>query len=337
MDLISDRNAPTSLVLDRLDLDRLPAGETSKVWIELVHDGLGRPIRVPLLVSKGRTPGPVFGLTAAMHGNELNGVPVLHSLFDWLEARRIRGTVVGVIVVNVPGLLMFQREFIDGEDLNRMMPGSPTGNISNVYAHRFLDRIVRNFDFLADLHTASFGRVNSLYVRADMTHEMASRMAYLQRPQIVVHSPASDSTLRGCAMEMGIPAITVEIGDPQRYKPEFIKRSVLGLRAVLSEVGVIPKTKLALGAEPIICERSEWIYTDHGGLLQVLPQVTQRVQAGELLARLTDVFGAVSREYYADSSGVVVGASTNPVAQTGARIVHLGYEAQPGRFKIRSS
>jgi len=322
-------------VLEALDIESLPVGRTSQVLVELVHDGLGRPIRVPMFVARGRLPGPTFGLTAAVHGNELTDVPVMHQVFDWLDPKKLKGTVVGVIVVNVPGLLMFQREFIDGSDLNRSMPGRANGNISQVYAHRFLDRIVRCFDFLADLHTASFGRANSLYVRADMTHPVAAKMAYLQRPQIIVHSPAADGTLRGTAMTMNIPAITVEIGDPQLFKQELIRRSVLGIRAMLSELGMLTKTKIALGADPVVCDRSSWVYTDHGGLLQVLPKITERVQANDVVARLTNVFGELTREYRAPEAGVVVGLSTNPVSQTGARIVHLGRVVDPAELSFQ--
>lgn len=318
-------------MLKALDIESLPKGETSRALIELVHDGLGRPIRVPVFVARGKQPGPVFGLTAAVHGNELNGVPVLHQLFQWLDPKRIRGTVVGVIVVNVPGLLMFQREFIDGHDLNRSMPGKANGNISDVYVHRFLERIVGRFEYLADLHTASFGRANSLYVRADMTHAVSAQMAYLQRPQIIVHSPAADGTLRGTAMTMNIPSITVEIGDPQLFKQELIRRAVMGIRAMLSELGMMGRTKIALGPDPVVCDRSGWTYTDHGGLLQVLPKVTDMVQADEVVARLSDVFGVVTREYRAPHAGVVVGVSTNPVSQTGARIIHLGRLVDPAQ------
>ncbi len=326
------------LLLSALQLSMLPSGQISRALVELAHDGMARPIRVPIVVAKGRSEGPVFGLTAAVHGNELNGLPVLHQLFDWIEPKKLKGTIVGVLAVNVPGILMFQREFIDGTDLNRIMPGKADGNISEVYAHRFVDRIVKHFDYLIDLHTASFGRVNSLYVRADMKQEKTSRMAYLQRPQIIVHNEASDRTLRGTTMELKIPSITVEIGDPQRFKPEFIKRSVMGIRAVLGEFGLLPKTKISLGQEPVICDRSKWIYTDHGGLLTVFPQVAERVETDQVLARLTNVFGDLLEEYRAPEDGIVVGRSVNPIAQTGARIVQLGHvaDATSAQFKLRS-
>ena len=312
-----------------LDLDALPPNTLSRVLVELVKDGLGRPIRVPVLVAKGRHPGPVFGLTAAVHGNELNGIPVLHRLFNWIEPKKLRGTIVGVMVVNVPGVLMFQREFIDGTDINRIMPGSPDGNISQSYSHRFIHRIVNRFDYLVDLHTASFGRQNSLYVRADLKNDVTAMMAYLQRPQIIVHNPASDTTLRGTAMDLGISSITVEIGDPQLFKPEFIRRALLGIRAVLSHVGMIGKTKMHPGPEPVVCDHSRWIYTDTGGLMTVVPDVGQRIAKGDEIARISNVFGDIVARYEAPEAGIVVGRSVNPVAQTGARIIHLGRIVTP--------
>ena len=312
-----------------LDLDSLPTGRVTRLWVRISSDALGRPIRVPMLVARGKKPGPVFGLTSALHGNEINGIPVLHRLFDRLDVSKLKGTIAGVIVVNVPGLLQHQRAFSDGTDLNHVMPGHPKGNDGQVYANRFVERIVRHFDMLIDLHTASFGRVNSLYVRADMSNEQTARMAVLQRPQIVLHNPPADTTLRGAAEELGIPAVTVEVGDPQRFQGEFIRRSLAGIRAVLIDNHMVPKRKLNTGTSPLICARSQWSFTGHGGLLEVFPKLTQMVSRGEPVARLTNIFGDVIEEYLADRDGVVIGKSTNPIGQTGARIIHLGEIAKP--------
>jgi predicted deacylase len=316
-----------SKVASELRLDDLEPGFVHRIEVDLVHDALGRPMRLPVLVARGVRPGPVLGLTAALHGNELNGISVVHQLFENLDPRRLRGTVVAVAVVNVPGFLSQQREFNDGTDLNHIMPGAPNGNAPGVYAHRVLDRIVRHVTLLIDLHTASAGRVNSLYVRADMTQLDTARMAYLQRPQIIVHNPASDRTLRGAAMERGIPAITVEIGNPQRFQRTFIRSAVSGIRAVMAERGMVKRRPLAPRPEPVLCSHSYWVYTDHGGVLDVLPEVTTRVERGEVVARLVDIFGDLTHEYRVQEPGIVVGKSVNPVASTGARVLHLGIVA----------
>jgi hypothetical protein len=307
-----------------LVIEEFPRAEVSRLYVDLVANGLAQDILLPVLVARGRHEGPVFGLTAAVHGNELNGIRVIHDLMHKLDPKQLNGTVVAVVAVNVPGLHRHQREFVDGTDLNHIFPGRKDGNVAEAYAHRILDRIVNRFDYLVDLHTASFGRVNSVYVRADMTHVATATMAYLQRPQIIVHNPPSDYTLRGAAMDLGIPSITLEIGDPQTFQPGYVRSSRIGLRAVLAAAGMLPRRPVAEGAEPVLCERSGWMYTDRGGLLEVLPNATDLVNKGQRVAVLRNAFGDVIREYHAPEDGIVIGKSVNPVGQTGARILHLG-------------
>jgi len=322
--------------MSHLDLEAIPPRQTARVHIDLVSDGLGHSVQVPILVARGRKPGPVVGVTAAVHGNELNGIPVIHHLFAALEGKPLRGTVVGVVAANVPGLHAQQREYIDGTDLNDIFPGRPNGNVSQIYAHRLLDRVIGRFDYLLDLHTASFGRINSLYVRADMRHPKTARMAYLQKPQIILHNPASDGTLRGAAMELGIPAITLEIADPHRFQPKYIRPAVTGVLSVLAELGIVKRRPARPGPPPILCERSYWMYTDRGGLLEVLPELAHPIEAGQVIARVRDAFGDVRTEYHAPDSGVVIGKSTNPVGRTGARILHLGIPAtSPAELGLR--
>ena len=317
-------SSPLPPAVDHLDLDTMPAGTISRRRLNMVADGLGRPVRMPLLIARGVKPGPVLGITAAVHGNELNGIPVVHALLKGLNLQRLAGTVLAVPAVNVPGLLEQQREFNDDRDLNHLFPGRADGTGAQVWAWRFLDRVVRRVDYLVDLHTASFGRVNSLYVRADMSDPVVANMARLQQPQIIVHNPPADGTLRGAAAALEIPAITVELKDPHRFQVGVIKKSVLGIRRLMASLGMIAPSKLPSLAPPALCQSSYWIYTPVGGLLSVLPEVTDRVAAGEVVARVRDVYGDLVLEHRAPEDGIVIGKSVNPVAQTGARVLHLG-------------
>ena len=78
--------------------------------------------------------------------------------------------------------------------------------------------------------------MNSLYVRADMTDPRANRLARLQNPQIIVHNTGPDGSLRGAAMALGKPAITVEIGNPQSFHASFIEKAYVGLENTLVSV-----------------------------------------------------------------------------------------------------
>ena len=241
---------------------------------------------------------------------------------------------MGVPVVSVYAFAAATRTFFEGFDLNRIMPGKADGNVGQVYAHRILERLIKHFNYLVDVHTASFGRVNSLYVRADLRHATSRRMAVLQSPEIIVHNEAKDGTLRDAAMEMGIAAITVEVGDPLRFQRRMIKDSLHGLRAILHEFGLLdtaPKTSDE--DEPtIVCSSSAWIHASAGGLLEVLPDTAETVEEGQTIARLSNPFGDVVETYRAPHSGVVVGKSTNPVCRTGSRVLHLGVPTDASTF-----
>jgi uncharacterized protein len=319
---------PDAQRVDQLDVAALPKGRVSRLELALVHDELGFPLHLPLLVARGAGDGPVFGITCAVHGDEINGLAVVHRLVEGLELTTLRGTIVAVMVVNVPGYRLSSRTLPGGADLNLLMPGRPDGNSAHVYAHRFVNAVVSHLEYLVDLHTASRGRANSLYVRADMADATTAEMARLQRPHIILHNPPSDYTLRGAAAELGVHAITVEIGNPSRIQAKYVERSLRGLEAVLAMAGMVPPRPAPTVAHPVLCHRSSWMYTDAGGLLEVLPRVTERVGKGDVVARLRNVYGDLVREYRAPEAGIVIGKSISPVGPTGARILHLGLVAE---------
>ena len=213
---------------DVLDIDNLPFNTVSKISVTISRSALGA-VDVPVFVYRSRNPGPVIGITSAIHGNEVNGVAVIQKLFASIEQEHSSsaegmiadgcgnlridcGTIVAVPVVNVPGFLASIRCFDDEskQDLNRLMPGKIDGAAPQQYAYHIFNKIVTKFDYLIDLHTASLGRRNSLYVRADMNQPIIAKMAKALKPQVLVHISTGGS-LRGCAQDLGIHAITVEV------------------------------------------------------------------------------------------------------------------------------
>ena len=321
MILQTDNSIP---VLDRLSVKDAPKGAITRYWVRLITDGMGLPIHIPVIVAKGDKDGKVLGLTAAIHGNELNGIPVVQRLFQEIDVKSLRGAIVGVPVANIPSLLRKKRRFIDGADLNHIMPGKPDGNASQVYAWRIVNRIVKEFDYLMDLHTASNGRINSYYIRADMEDEVVRKMALLQNAQIIVHNPPNDGTLRGTADEMDIPAITLEVGNPNTFQKGMIRDGLTGIHNLLGYLGMTNSEVEEIDETTVLCKRSYWIYTDTGGILTVHPSITGHIKKGSLIATLRNIFGDVVKEYYAPEDGIVIGKSVNPINQSGGRILHLG-------------
>ena len=310
------------------DPSAVEKGTMNKYWLHLVSDSFANPISIPLLVAKGMYDGPVVGITAAVHGNELNGIPVIQRLFSDIDVSELRGMIIGVPVVNVPSFMRKKRRFPDGVDLNHIFPGKATGNVSQVYAYRFINRLVKHFDILLDLHTASFGRINSYYIRADMDEPKTAKLAELQNADIIVHNPPSDGTLRGAADALDIPAITLEVGNPNTFQKKLIRSGIEGIHNVLCHMDMIDDEMEVADHETVVCESSYWIYTDRGGILNVQANLKQWLKKDEQMASLRDIFGEKIKDFYAQEAGIVIGKSINPVNQTGGRILHLGIKRQ---------
>ncbi|KAG0166680.1 hypothetical protein DFQ30_006898 [Apophysomyces sp. BC1015] len=328
-----DTDVPPPVVRDRLVVDDFPHHSISTAWIKMVKHGLSEWVRLPVIVCRGSEDGPVVGITAAVHGNELNGVPCIHRVVSEIDVKKLHGTVVAVPCVNVSGYLKFTREYADGRDLNRLFPGREDGFASQVYCYQLMNKIISQFNYLIDLHTASFGRVNSYYVRADMNDPMSAIMAHLQQPQIVLHNSGQDGTLRSAASARGIKAITVEIGNPQLFQTQYVQWSYVGVMRILDHLDMFSLEtsngngeQVPLPGPPttILCSKGFWIYTKTGGVLEVYPAVNTSIRKGDLVARIKNIFGNVVDEYFAPCGGIVIGRSSNPVAMSGDRIIHLG-------------
>ncbi len=309
-----------------LKLSRLENGKVHRILVGLSDNPLGVSWKVPLIILKGEHAGPVVGITAALHGNELNGISTIFKLVKSIDVKKLKGTLILVPISNVPGYLMNQRFFSDNVDLNRIMPGAPEGAASRIYAYQFTRKIVSKFDYLLDLHTASHGRVNSLYIRADLVNEKTRTLAYLQNPQIIVSKYDEEGTLRSWANEQGIAAITVEIGNPNAFQPELVDETLDGILNTLRYLKMIRGKVKDMIDDAFICDHSYWIYSKTGGIIDVVVELAEKVSAGQVIAYVYDVFGQVKETIYADKSGIVIGKNVRPNCDAGTRVLHLGVD-----------
>lgn len=321
------------ITIDKLDLDKIPNGTIQKYWLAFMNNGLGQQLTVPILVAKGAEPGPVLGLVAAIHGNELNGIPVIQQVFDQIDPTTLQGTIVGVPGVNVVSIDRDRRRFVDEEDLNRNFPGKESGNRSQQYVWKIANLILPHFDYLVDMHTASFGRENSLYVRAHLANDTIAQMAHWQDCDIILNSKGTPSagsglamlrTFRAEAMLQGIPAITIEYGNPQVYQSDMIARGVNGIKHLSNGLKMTSFKDVRNFESPVLCKKSYWIYLKGGGLLEIPVALKEKVKKGDLIGVVRNPFGDIIRSYFAPEDGIIIGKSSNPVNMDGGRIVHLG-------------
>ncbi len=316
---------------DELALEEIRPNTKKKIWLKMIENGMSQPINIPVIIIKGDVQEPVLGLIAAIHGNELNGIKVIQELTKDINENEFKGTLVAIPGINGISITQHRRRYIDEEDLNRNFPGKEQGNRSQQYVWQINHKILSELDYLVDMHTASFGRENSLYVRAKLDEEEIAQMARLQDADIVLNSSGLPSagkqtrvrTMRAEAMLKGIPSITVEYGNPQVYQTDIIKRGVKGIKNLMRWLKMIEGRTEKVN-EVTYCKKSYWIYVREGGYLEILVNLNQKIKKGDLIAIMRNPFGDILNEYRCPEDGIVIGKSSNPINMNGGRILHLG-------------
>jgi predicted deacylase len=307
------------------DGGRVAPGETRHFRYSVSQTYLGDPVRIPVTVVNGTDPGPTVFLSAASHGDELNGVEVVREVAAREQPAR-NGTLVCLPVLNVPGFL-FQERYLPvyDRDLNRSFPGDADSTSTKRMAHEIFRNFVAPCDVGLDFHTSTRGRTNMLHVRADMAEERTARLARAFGSNVVVESEGAAGSLRREATASGTPTVTVEMGEAHRFQRDLIDRALEGVRSVLAEYGLDPNASVRWpGWRTVIdADGKTWLRADAGGLVDMRFQSGDFVEAGDVICTVGDPFRTEEVTVEAPFDGLLIGVLENPVVYPGNPLCHL--------------
>ncbi|MFB6160731.1 MAG: succinylglutamate desuccinylase/aspartoacylase family protein [Haloferacaceae archaeon] len=309
------------------DGGRVDPGETENIRYGISETYLGDPVRIPVTIVNGERDGPTAYLSAAAHGDELNGIEVVRTVaHDW-DLSDLAGTLVCLPVLNVPGFLAQERYLpILDRDLNRSFPG----RADSTSAKRMANSIYRNFiapcDFGLDFHTSTRGRTNMLHARADMADASVSRLAHAFGTNVIIDSTGPEGTLRREASDAGVPTITVEMGEAHRFQRGLIDEALLGVESVFAEYGLQSAGAVHWpGWRTVIAGQDEktWIRADAGGIVDMHFDRGSLVHEGDRICTITNPFKDDNVAVEAPFTGLLVGVLENPVVYPGNPLCHL--------------
>jgi len=285
-------------------------------------------LEVPLLIARGDAPGMTLCLTAGVHGDELNGVEIVRRVFQTVDVDGLRGTIVGLPVVNVHGLRSGSRYLPDRRDLNRYFPGQSSGSAAARIAAAVFATLRASCDCLIDFHTGSFHRTNLPQVRGDLADEPVLALGRRFGMGVLIHNRGMRGTLRRAATEAGLPAITYEAGEPMRFSEDEIAHGVDGVQNVLAAYGM--RSADRLGGSPRIYHRSRWIRSERAGIFLSPIDVGDAVRENQVLGTVTDPVSNEQSEIRAPFAGRVIGMAVPQVVMPGFAMFHIGLDGERG-------
>lgn len=320
---VDGRPAPLALLGDAVT-----AGEFDTLYWAPAQTFASIATPVPVLVAHGSRPGPTVCLTAAIHGDELNGIEMVRRLMYQLEPANLSGSVIGIPIVNLDGFRRGERYLADRRDLNRYFPGTPTGSSAARVAHSLFSEIIVHCQFLVDLHTGSLRRVNHAQLRGDMTQPEIVEFARTFGGITVLHGTAASGTLRGAAAKAGIPTVTMEAGGPNRLEEDAVDSGVKAIETMLDNLGMRKTRRFWSSPQPVFYE-SQWLRADQGGILMSKVRLNEQVRRGQVLGTVTDPVTNTGSAIIAPFNGRLLGMAENQVVHTGFAAYHLGVEKAP--------
>ena len=310
------------LVLNGVEI---PPGTRRSLRIPVARRYTAADVALPLSVLHGKKPGPRLFVSAAIHGDEINGAEIVRRLLQKSLLSKLRGALIAVPVVNVYGFIAKQRYLPDRRDLNRCFPGSATGSLAGRLARTFMDEVVAKATHGIDLHTGSLHRDNLPQLRVTLDSPGTEDLAHAFGAPVILDAPLRPGSLRQAVAERGIPIIVYEAGEALRFDELAIRGGVRGVLAVMRHLGMLPEAKgRSRKVEPFVAHGSSWVRAPESGILVTKVRLGARVEKGQLLGTISDPLGEVEDPIHAPTDGVVIGRTNLPLVNEGDALFHIG-------------
>lgn len=279
-------------------------------------------VQLPVAVLHGAKPGPRLFVTAAVHGDEVNGTEIARLLIDGTLPHLIAGTLIVLPIVNVLGFIQGDRYLPDRRDLNRMFPGSAQGSLASQLANLVMKEVVRRSTHGVDLHGGSMHRTNLPQIRADLRMEGVPALCEAFGAPLSMHAKQRAGSLRSAAGREGVPVLVYEAGEPMRFERDAIREGLDGVKRLMHHLGMLTQSP-PITRPSIVSEESHWVRAARSGIARIFVDPGDEVAKGSLLAEIGDAFGKRASIAKARSAGIVIGRTLNPIVSRGDALIHI--------------
>lgn len=313
-------------VILKIGGEKIFRGQRKKVYLESAALYDFTQLKIPVEIIRGHEKGPVLFISAAIHGDEINGVEIIRRILKKKNLQKIKGTLILIPVVNVFGFNNKSRYLPDRKDLNRSFPGSANGSLASRLASIFMKEIVSKCTHGIDLHTGAIHRTNIPHIRACIEDPATKELADGFGVPVVINSKLRDGSLREAARKKNIAMLLFEGGQALRFEESVIKAGVDGCMAVMKKIGMletkaIKTTKRKTGIH--YSESTFWVRAPRSGSFTSKKKVGDYIHKDDIIATVSDPFGGEKHYVYAKENGILIGASLLPLVNQGDAMFHI--------------
>ena len=322
-------------VIRALDVNELERGKKHTFYFEGVQMPTGQHWYVSVIVAVGTKPGKRIALTSGVHGDEISPVHMIQTVMSQLDPAQMSGTVLAVPDISRPALEGMARRWpnsgrgIDLIDINREWPGNENGaSAASRHAGILFNKLLRpNADYALDFHTGTTGMDVTAFNLARMELPEVRAMAELFPIDQIFDNAAYPTLLANAFIKVGIPALTPEIGASRILDLEMIPLFVEGTMNVLKHHGIVSGQMGRTGKDTNIftANSGHTILATHGGFVELLVKLKDKVKVGQKVAIQRNTFGEVVAEYTSEVAGEVMARRSEATAEPGIPLLGILY------------
>lgn len=311
-------------------------GQRRCVMIPLPNLYHNEPVYMPTHVICGKKPGPVLLITAAIHGDEINGTEIVRRLLKTKHLKIVSGTLICVPVVNIYGYLYQSRYLMDRRDLNRSFPGSSSGSIAARLAKLLVNELISQASHIIDLHTGALHRANMPHIRASLNNPETLDLAQAFKAPVIIDSRERDGSLRQIASDLKKVLLLYEVGEALRFDDFGIKIGVRGIINVMRSLKMLPNnlTKPNKTIAPIISS-THWLRAQVSGNLQSYYRLGAKVEKDQVIGTIANPFDLSVSEVKSPYKGIIIAYCKLPPVHEGQALFHIALLEKPSANHVQ--
>ncbi len=273
----------------------------------------GNVVEIPIAAITGSETGPTFAVMSGMHAGEYSGILAAQRLIQSIKPSELKGRLIVIPVIST--LAFYQRNMqlcpVDQKELHFQRPGNPEGTFSECLIDTLFE-LLRDASYVIDSHAGEMAQALHPWVPVPMygsklVQEMSYNLAIgFNVPYIEPrYEPESIPELCRVFADAGIANIWVECGKQGVPTEHDMRTHYDGYIAALRTVGMLEGAPQR-PAQKVLQGRRKQVNSNKTGVWHSAVQEGDIVEPGQLLGRLTDLFGNVLEEFYADARALVV-------------------------------
>jgi predicted deacylase len=294
-----------------IEVGQLSAARGEKCYGTVTFSVCGQPYALPLWLIHGEQDGPTLVVTGGVHAAEYASIAAALDLGRSLEPKAIRGRVIVVPVVNMPGFTARSIYVcpLDGKNPNRVFPGNPNGTATEQLADWLFRNVIKQADYYVDMHGGDLIEALAPFTIFAQTGkeevDAASRkLAEVFGLPYIVASKTPGSTI-AAAGSAGIPAILTESGGQGIWTPEHVADHTRGLDRLMRHLGMLDGE--APEAVPTsLFDQFVWARSEHEGFWYPQVAAGETVRAGQPLGCIRNAAGDVLQRATTPEQGIVL-------------------------------